>query len=138
MRVLRYAESLNNEIKSTTDPHIAHLLTRHVQFAIASEDLELGLLTVLVVEQGDTLQTVDDAMDGHFLEDAYFDRRYGDPDFKPCFETLEEYPTFYEMLFVQSDEGHCVTVLIPKSPGIDPELLALCSQHATPATEPSP
>ena len=138
MRVLRYAESLNAEIQSNPDPHIATLLARHVQFAIDSEDLELGLLTVLMVEQGDTLQTVDEAMDGNFLEDAYFDKRYGDLDFKPCFETLDDYPTFYEMLFIQGDEGYALAVVIPKSLGVDPELLALCAQHATPATEASP
>lgn len=47
---------------------------------------------------------------------------------------LQEHPTFYEMLFIQSDEGHVLVVFIPKSPDVDPELLTLCALHATPAT----
>jgi hypothetical protein len=41
----------------------------------------------------------------------------------------------YEMLFIQSDEGHALVILIPKTAGIDPELLAMCAQYATPAQE---
>ena len=134
MRVLHRAESINSEIRSSHDPAVAHLLALHVRFAIDSDDPDMALLTVLMIEQGDTLQTIDREMDGHFLENYYSDQRYGDPGFKPCFETLEEYPTFYEMLFVQSDEGHCVDVLIPKDSGIDHELLALCARHAGPPT----
>ena len=53
----------------------------------------------------------------------------------PCLETLEEHATLYEMLFIQSDEGHALVLLIPKTPAIDPELLALCAQYETPAEE---
>jgi len=130
MRVLHRAEPIKAEVHSSKDPAVAHLLALHVQFAIDSGDPDVALLTVLMVEQGDTLQTIDKQMNGHFLENDFADQRYGD---LACFETLEEYPTFYEMLFVQSDEGQCVDVLIPKRPGIDLDLLALCAQHASPA-----
>ncbi len=134
MNVLHGAESINAEIMSSKDPALACLLAQHVRFANDSGDPDMALLTVLMVEQGDTLQTIDSEMNGSFLANAFADQRYGEPEFKPCFETLEEYPTFYEMLFVQSDEGHGLVVLIPKGPGIDPEILALCAQHAEPAT----
>jgi hypothetical protein len=39
----------------------------------------------------------------------------------------------YEMLFIQSDEGHALVILIPRASDIDAELLAMCAQYATPA-----
>jgi len=39
----------------------------------------------------------------------------------------------FEMLFIQSDEGHALVILIPKAAGIDSELLAMCADYATPA-----
>ena len=136
MRILRDTESINTEIKENPDPAIANLLTRHLQFGAEFNPADpADLLTVFVIEPGDTLQTIDAAMNGCFLTNHYSGRRLGDPGFAPCFETLEEYPTVYEMLFIQSDEGHALVILIPKTSGIDPELLALCAQYATPAQE---
>jgi len=72
-------------------------------------------------------------MNGCLLINHYSRRRLGDPGFVPCFEKLEEHATVYEMLFIQSDEGHALVLLIPKRSDMDPELLALCAQYASPA-----
>ena len=134
MRIVRDTPSINPEIKENTDPAIAALLARHLQFgAEFSPDDPADLLTVFVIEPGDTLQTIDAAMDGCFLTNHWSGRRLGDPAFVPSFETLEEHATVYEMLFIQSDEGHALVLLIPKAAGIDSELLAMCADYATPA-----
>ena len=39
------------------------------------------------------------------------------------------------MLFIQSDEGQALVILIPKRYDIDRELLEMCAQHAIPAQE---
>ena len=136
MRFLRDTSSINSEIKENPDPAIANLLTRHLEFgAEFNPDDPADLLTVFVIEPGDTLTTIDAAMNGCFLTNHYSRRQLGDPGFAPCFETLEEYPTGFEMLFIQSDEGHALVILIPRTSGIDPELLALCADYATPAQE---
>ena len=139
MRVLNDTPSINTEIKENQDHVIAELLTRHLEFgAEFNPDDPADLLTVFMLEPGDTLQTIDAAMNGCFLTNHWSGRRLGDPRFVPCFETLEEHPTVYEMLFVQSDEGHALVLLIPKTPAIDQELLALCARYATPAEESTP
>ena len=136
MRVLRGTESINHEIKENADPALSALLTRHLEFgAEFNPDDPADLLTVFVIEAGDTLNTIDAAMNGCFLVNHYSRRRLGDPGYQPCFETLEEHVTVYEMLFIQSDEGHALVLLIPKASEIDPELLAMCAQYATPAQE---
>ena len=134
MRVLRDTPSINTEIKENPDPAIANLLTRHLQFgAEFNPDDPADLLTVFIIEPGDTLQH-HRRRDERLLPDQPLLR---DDDsairaFVPCFETLEEHPTVYEMLFIQSDEGHALVMLIPKAPGIDPELLALCARVRDP------
>jgi len=139
MRILRDTKSINHEIKENPDLAITALLTRHLQFgADFNANDPADLLTVFVIEPGDTLTTIDAAMDGCFLTNHWSRRQLGDPGFQPCFETLEEYPTVFEMLVIQSDEGHALVLLIPKTPSIEPELLALCARYATPAEELSP
>ena len=138
MRILRDTESINAEISENADPQIANQLTRHLRFDAEYHDPDVGnLLTVFVVEPGDTLPTIDHAMDGCFLTNHYSRRQLGDPDFVPCFESLEEHATFYEVLFIQSDEGHALVILVPKAQGIDRDLLSLCARYATPAESPS-
>ena len=136
MRVLSDTPSITNEIKENKDPAISALLTRHLEYgAEFNPEDPADLLTVFVIEAGDTLTTIDVAMNGCFLINHYSRRRVGDPGYQPCFETLEEHVTVYEMLFIQSDEGHALVILIPKASDIDPELLTMCAQYATPAQE---
>jgi hypothetical protein len=131
MRVLRDAQSITEEITSCPDRSMAHLLADHMQFV---EENEEGLLIAIMVEPSDTLQALDAELDHKFLINHYGRHRYGEPGFRPSFETLEDHPTFYEIFFIEGDEIG-VTVLIPKAPGVDSDLLALCAQHATPAQE---
>jgi hypothetical protein len=135
MRALRCTESLVAEIQSSPDRLVASLLSMHMDFVRQYEDYEVeDLFHAFIVEPGDSLETIDEAMDGQFLTNHYSGKQHGQPGFKPCCETLEEYPTFYEMFFIQSDEGFGVAVLVPKRPDIDPQILALCAQFATPAS----
>ena len=47
--------------------------------------------------------------------------------------TRAEHDTCYEMVFVPGDGDFGIVIFIPKHPGIDAELLALCAEYAVPA-----
>ena len=128
MRALICANDINREIDTSPDRFIAHLLASHLKFMSEYDGDES--LTVLLVERGDTLATVDAAMDHRFLVNAYSGKRYGEADFAPCFETLQEHQTFYEMFFIEGGGELGISVVIPRRPDIDPSLLAMCAQHA--------
>ena len=130
MRVLRDMQSIKAEIDSCPDPHVHDLLVRHVEF-VDGYDYDDGTepLTVILIDPGDTIESLDARLAGQFLTNHYSGTTFGDPGFVPCFETLEEHPTFFEMLFVESDSA--TAVIVPKSEAIDPRLLAICAQHAT-------
>ena len=136
MRVLRCPSDIDREIRSTADPAVAALLTRQIEFM--SEDESEESLTVVIVELGDTLEEVDAELNHYLLVDDYSGRSYLDAGFVPCFETLLEHPTFYEMFFVEGGGELGISVVIPKLADVNSELLALCARHAIPATEQSP
>ena len=58
--------------------------------------------------------------------------RFGHPDFAPSFEALEEHSGCYEMVFILNDDGFGISIFIPKTGGIDADLLAMCAMYAEP------
>lgn len=91
---------------------------------------------MIVVVPGDTVEHLEEVSGCCILHSFFDDARFGDPEFSPSFEALEEHPTCYEMVFILSDDGFGVEFFIPKQRGIEPELLALCAAYAVPAEHP--
>ena len=87
---------------------------------------------MIVVEPGDSVEILEQEIGWPILH-GLFDSRYGEPDFTPCFEVLEEHAYCYEMVFIFNDDGFGVDLFIPKQPGIDSDLLAMCVEYAVPA-----
>ena len=137
MRIYRDAESIAHEIESSRDPLISKLLAARVHQGLEyqDEDNPEWLLSVIVVEPGDTLADLNPEANGELLANAWSGTKYFEPNYRPPCETLEEYPTFYELLFVLSDWGNGLSLIVPKEEGIDPDLLTMCKRWATPAEE---
>lgn len=86
-----------------------------------------------LVEAGDSIAEIESTTGCQLAHDRFNDSRYGDAEFMPSFEWLVEHPSFYEAVFIFSDDGYGVDLLIPKASGIDAELLAMCAKYAVPA-----
>jgi|LakMenEpi03Aug12_release.lakeMendotaPanAssembly.Ray.scaffolds.fasta_scaffold651382_1 hypothetical protein len=139
MQILRDQAAVLSAIESWSDIAMCQLLTERLAFYAEYEDLKLSeLFKLIFIEPGDTLEELDAEFNGAFLINHYSGRRLGDDGFRPCFETLEEHPTFYDMVFCEGDAGFCVEVIVPKTDGIDGRLLNLCAQFATEAPGISP
>ena len=120
MLILKYPSSFN----SITDPDILKLVKlRHDQLG----DEMFG--SMIIIEAGDSLSDIEKEIGFSILTNLFEDVRYPDPDFVPCFEVLEDHGNFYEMLFLFSDGDDAIEIFIPKV-GVDPLLLAMCSQFA--------
>ena len=132
MQILRDEEDFACALDSWPDQELVQLLQLRLAFYAEYDDLDLSeLFKLILIEPGDTLEELNLEFNGGFLINHFSGRRYGDPGFKPAFEVLEEYPGFYAMLFCEGDGGFGIEVMAPKSTGIDPRLLNLCSQFAT-------
>ena len=92
---------------------------------------------MVVVEPGDTLEDLERVTGFALLEDAFGEFRYGDPDFTPAAEVIEDHGCCYEVAYVLNDDGYAVALFVPTADGVDPELLALCEAHAIPSEETS-
>jgi hypothetical protein len=132
MRYLRTIAAIKDYITKTPDRSIANLLASHLEYVAGDEGEPL---TVIVIEPGDSLVTLDAHFDGGLLINHYSGRRFGEVDFVPPFETAEEQDSFYEMFFISGDEG--TSVIVPRGDDINQDLLALCAAFATPYQESS-
>ncbi len=56
---------------------------------------------------------------------------FGDPEFTPGWEWIEDHGHCFEVVFIFDDSGFAHVVLIEKSKGVDLELLKLCELHVT-------
>ena len=114
-----------SSFESITDLDILKLIKlRHDQLG----DEMFG--SVIIIEAGDSLSEIEQEIGFSILTNLFEDVRYPDPDFVPCFEAMEDHGNFYEILFLFSDgDDGTVEIFIPKV-GVDPLLLAMCSQFA--------
>ena len=69
------------------------------------------------------------------LTDLFGEAHFGDPEFSPAAEVIEEHRSCYELVFIFTDDGYGIEIFVPKVHGVDPELLAMCAQFAVPASE---
>ncbi len=87
-------------------------------------------VSMFIVEPGDSISDIEEEIGFCILTNLFDDVRFPDPDFVPCFEALEDHGGCYEMLFLFSDgDDDAIEIFIPKT-GVDPLLLAMCSQFA--------
>ena len=86
-----------------------------------------------LVEAGDSIAEIEAKTGCQIMHGLSKDSQYGGSEFQPSFEWLVEHPSFYEAVFIISDNGFGVDLLIPKLLGIDDELLAMCAKYAVPA-----
>jgi hypothetical protein len=114
-----------SQLNLVTDADILDLLR------LRFDQLELDMnVTMFIVEPGDIVEDIEEEIGFCILTNLFDDISYPDPDFVPSCEALEDHIGCYEMLFILSDgDDGAVEIFIPKA-GVDPLLLAICSQFA--------
>ena len=84
----------------------------------------------ILVEAGDTSEQIESATGYSLLKSLFYNTVYGDPDFSPDFEYLEDHGSFYEAVYILTDSGFAVVLIVPKEEGIDKRILELCTEFA--------
>ena len=121
------------------DPDLRRLVERRYAEVCSDEPYDRDIHgEMIVVEAGDTLTSLEGQSGCPIASNPFDDSRFPDPDFVPVCEYLEEHSHCYEVMFLFSDDGAGINFFIPKSPGIDAEILALCARFAVPAPEVTP
>jgi hypothetical protein len=117
--------------KAVSQVGICQLLTQRIsELQLKNGDLtDIG--EFILVEPGDTIRSLEEASSCAIATDLFGETDYGVSDFVPSFEWLEHHPEqhCFEMVFITTDDFFTV-LLIPDNPGIDNELLSLCSDYS--------
>ena len=87
----------------------------------------------VLVEVGDSIAEIEAGTGCQLIHGLSKDNQTIDSEFQPSFEWLVDHLSFYEAVFIFSDNGFGVDLLIPKDLDIDPDLLAMCAKYAVPA-----
>jgi hypothetical protein len=112
-----------SQLNLVTDADILDLLR------LRFDQLDMNV-TMFIVEPGDSISDIEEEIGFCILTSLFDDISYPDPDFIPSCEALEDHVGCYEMLFLFSDgDDDAIEIFIPKA-GVDPLLLAMCSQFA--------
>ena len=85
----------------------------------------------ILIEPGDTSELIESETGYSLLKSLFSDTVYGDPDFTPDFEYLEDHGSFCEAVFIFTDSGFAVVMIVPKEDGIDGRILELCAEFST-------
>ncbi|NBQ68686.1 MAG: hypothetical protein EBU46_07590 [Nitrosomonadaceae bacterium] len=125
-------------IHRIADPSIRALVSQRFSQILSGESYDYDTHGyMIIVEPGDSTESLESETCCSIIHNAFDGTHHGDPDFTPCFEALEDHGNCYEMLFILNDEGFAIDIFIPKHSGIDPQLLALCTEYAVPALAPT-
>ena len=92
----------------------------------------------LIVDPGDSLEQIETQLGFSILCNRFSGIRFDDAGFTPSWELIEAHAHWYELVFVLADDGFGIEVFIPKTAGVDPDLLAMCARYAIPATPVAP
>ena len=112
-----------SQLNLVTDADILDLLR------LRFEQLDLDTnVSMFIVETGDSISDIEE-LGFCILTNLFDDVSFPVPDFVPSCEAFEDHGNFYEMLFILSDGDDAIDIFIPKA-GVDPLLLAMCSQFA--------
>ena len=84
---------------------------------------------MLIMEQGDSLSSIEKEIGFPILTNLFDDLCYPDPDFMPSCEALEDHGGCYEMLLILGDGEEAVEIFIPKT-GVDTALLSMCADFS--------
>lgn len=130
MQILRDSRSIENGARSCPDPELRQLLAAHIENLSGYEGYELGeLVNFIVFEGGDTVADLDVILGFPIMANRLDGVRFGETDFLPSWEVIEEHINWFEVVYVLSDDGFGVVVFISKN--ADPELQQMLSQFAS-------
>ncbi|MDO8713326.1 MAG: hypothetical protein Q7K13_02455 [Polynucleobacter sp.] len=120
------------DVAKLADPELRRLIEATIAALSEDDPYDPAVLgNFLIVEPGDTVAELDEQMGFSILANRWTGIRFDAPGYTQHFEVLEEHAGYFEMVFIISDDGYGVEVFIPKCPGTDPNLLAMCARYAT-------
>lgn len=98
-----------SDLPALEDPDLLELIHRRIADTSEYVDTFSELVFFVVVQPGDEIAAVDDALGFPVMANRFDGIAFGDPGFSPSWDVLDEHAGFYELVYVLSDDGQGVT-----------------------------
>ena len=121
--------SLSRALNTSLDLRLKQLITDRIR-QLDVDDLTT-VARFMIVQPSDTIINLDRALNFSVFQNAADGTRYGDPNFSPGWEWIEDHGYSYELVFIFTDDGFAHVVFVPRDPGIDASLLDFCATYAS-------
>ena len=119
--------SLARALSSFIDERIKQLLIKRCN--------QLGDITdqarFVIAQSGDTLHQLERQLGFSVFQNAGDGSRWGEAEFAPGWEWIEDHGFAYELVFIFDDGGFAYVVIVENCPGVDSKLLELCATYAS-------
>jgi hypothetical protein len=117
-----------------SDPAIRKLVQQRIDDLGGDKFDAVVLGYFLIVEPGDNLDSINTQIGFNILANRFTGIRWDQPGYTPSFEFIEEFSACYELVFILDDSGYGVDIFVIKGTGVDPDLLAMCTESAVQGT----
>ena len=127
MQILCDSRSIQTALQSQTE--LGQLITGYVDRLSDGEGFELGnLVHFVVMHRDDTVIELEAALGFSVRINRFTGCRYGDAEYLPSWEVIEEHQFWYEVVYVLSDDGFGIVIFVPKD--ADAELNEMLQRYA--------
>lgn len=128
-----------SDLPRITNSAIRKLVALRLQQLHSPDDLDGEPVELIVVEAGDAVSEIEQAIGIPILTSLFEDITYGHSDYVPPTEFIERKlchetgNTTFEMYVCLTDSGAGAAIFVPDEEGIDADLLLMLTEWATPA-----
>lgn len=130
MLSIRDEASLRRALKLPIDDRSRRLLQRRRTQLGYDNDLS-DMAHFVIVQPGDTLEELEWLLGFSVFQNPVDGSHFGEPDFSPGWEWIEDHGFCFEFVFIMDDSGFGHVVLVPKAQGVDATLLEFCAAYAS-------
>ena len=114
------------------DPDLKTILLERLELLAEFSEYDLSeLISVLIIEPGDSMEAIEEQLGISPLQNIVDDVRYPDPAFVPSWEFCITRKGYTDFTFALCDAGLAVCLLVPDREDIEPQLLELCRAFGT-------
>ena len=131
MKELRTTASMEAALQSDIASAIRELIAKRMSQLGQNHEGDLGdVVHFIIIEPGDQMSVIEKAVGFSLLVNLVDGTTLGDDDFVPSFEWLQDHGSFFELVYLLTDDGFGTIVLVHDHPGIEFDVHMLCLEYA--------
>lgn len=132
MLIIRDSADMQRALSGPIDPDLKTILLNRLGLLAEFSAWDLSELAhFVIVQPGDPIADIEQALGFSPFVNFVDGARYPDPSFEPSWEHLVARGLWFDFVFALSDSGFGINLLVPDGDGVNTNLLQLCRTYAT-------